>query len=277
MIIFWAKAIAALVAFLATVVSVLTNLPKALEAVKQLRGDGKSVDWSKVMRSKKVLVVTGLFAASLALGVLAYSDDDNPIKGGIRVVVPPFGNSSGTTFPTEKSITNPDGVKKTFEIDKFAWDAADTLRGILIDAGYENGFEVVGQSDMQDALNQIFLSRTPVFDESTQIELGKMLGANMMVMGNVSQVQVREHPRIGNTTYLTKKADVTIQITVKDPETLKLRFSRRYTASETDLQEDAKLFLNDNDLALKALMKALQKAKKDKDLPARLTKKEPKE
>lgn len=121
------------------------------------------------------------------LGFLVFSSGANCDVLKRTVLIPPFENLSSTKSMVSYEVsTNPhyDNPKRYFTIDRYS----EAPRGLVEDVLVNIGVEVVERQRVDQLLLEAE-ALTGFVNTENAIKLGKMLGANTIIMGTILNIQ----------------------------------------------------------------------------------------
>lgn len=124
-------------------------------------------------------------------GVMVFCSGANGEVLNRTVLIPPFENHSSTKSMVSYEVsTNPhqDNPKRYFTIDRYS----EAPRGLVEDVLVNMGVEVVERQRVDQLLLEAEALSGFVNTENA-IKLGKMLGANTIIMGTVLNIQNRQN------------------------------------------------------------------------------------
>jgi curli biogenesis system outer membrane secretion channel CsgG len=170
---------------------------------------------------------------NLLLPTLAHADDDadyTPV-----VLVPPFENQSKVHQKISYEVgtrTEEGRPNRTFTVDRFTEAPRSVFEDML---GNIDGVTVVERQRVDSFLVETeFGAMSGFVDQEKAVKLGKLLGANVVVMGTITDIrdETREFKGYGIQSKLT---DVRCQIRVRllDIETGTIRFSKIVKGTKT--------------------------------------------
>jgi hypothetical protein len=179
------------------------------------------------------------------------------------VLIPPFENLSSTKSMVSYEVsTNPnyDKPKRHFTIDRYS----ESPRGLLEDMLVNIGIEVVERQRVDQLLLEAE-ALSGFFNTENAIKLGKMLGANTIIMGTILNIQTRQNTFSG---YGIKTTGTTVicstRIRVIDIESGVVIFSKIYNGQAT-FQKSAYGANKDNDSAYTVIEDSLKMMADDTD------------
>lgn len=147
-------------------------------------------------------VAPGLLPTDNAGKLAALSESDRPLV----LCVPPFTLDTSDT-PTHAST-------------RYGREASRRIYPLLHNHRTA-AMKLTSDDDIAHALDRIERDQTGLYDEKTQIQVGKLLNASRMIVGEISVATVRSnHATLGGQQIHTRVADVSMTVAVLDPETL---------------------------------------------------------
>jgi hypothetical protein len=177
--------------------------------------------------------IEGMVYGVLLLIVLCVTANGEPNKR--IVLVPPFENHSSTkSIISYEVATNPQPghPKRYFAIDRYS----EAPRGLVEDLLVGSGVEVVERQRIDQLLLEADASYGIVNTEDA-IRLGKMLGANTILMGTILNIQTRQNTFSGYG--IQTSATVTtcsIRVRVIDIESGIVIFSKIYSGQTSSMR-----------------------------------------
>ena len=208
-----------------------------------------------------------MFAATGFLGRTEAADRKTPV-----VLVPPFENLSSAKAYTSYEVatsSNPNSPKRTFQVDRYTEAPRAVLEDIL---GAIPGVKIVERQRVDAILLESEFGRlSGLVDAEKAVKLGKLLGANAVVMGTVLDVSSRSKEFSGYG-IATRNTVVTgsVRIRVVDIESGHVSFSRISKGSATFLTSNFG-GVNNSDVAYAVIEGALENLRSDDDFKARMS------
>jgi len=203
-----------------------------------------------------ILIIIGLLSPKHT----AASKNDKPI-----VIVAPFENLSGVrsmiTYEVATS-SNPNNPKRSFRVDRYS----EAPRHILEDIVTNLGAVPVERQRLDALLLEIEFGRlSGLIDPVKAIKLGKMLGADTVIMGTIISVQSRKTKFKGYGISTTNEiVTCSIRVRIIDVESTKETFSKIVKGSATFSSSNFG-GVSDSDVAFTVIENALNNLKDDKD------------
>lgn len=206
------------------------------------------------------------------------SEAESPADAKPVVLVPPFENQSKShpKIAYQVGPGNKEGrPKRSFTVDRFTEAPRSILEDMLVNT---DGITIVERQRVDALLVETeFGAMSGLVDQEKAVKLGKLLGANVILMGTITDIseEVREFQGYG---IKTKKTDVTCQIRVRllDIETGAVRLSKvvkgtkSYSASTFGKSDTEKGKGDQDDRHFAAIEAALQQLDKDAQFKAGL-------
>lgn len=173
------------------------------------------------------LLFACLIPGSSAVGQPSADGDRKPV-----VLVPPFENVSKVHQNINYEVangTNPDRPKRRFVVDRLTEAPRSILENRLVNL---EGLTVLERQRIDALLVETQFGLSGLVDPEKAIKLGKMLGANLVVMGTVMDLHSEVVPFQGYG-IKTRNSKVFCQIRLRlvDIETGKIRFNKVYAGS----------------------------------------------
>jgi hypothetical protein len=179
------------------------------------------------------------------------------------VLIPPFENHSSTKSSISYEVAtnrHPYNHKRHFTIDRYS----EAPRGLVEDVLVNIGAEVVERQRVDQLLLETEAANGFVNTENA-IKLGKMLGANTIIMGTILSIQSRKNTFSG---YGIKTTGTTVvcstRIRVIDIESGVVVFSKIYSGQAT-FQNSEYSSNNDSDSAYTVIEDSIKMMAEDAD------------
>lgn len=220
------------------------------------------------MKRKEEVMIRALLIllALMAIGLLTPTSYVSATNSDIPIVlVAPFENLSGVrSMITYEAATgrHPDYPKRTFVVDRYSEAPKHILEDILINLGAK----VIERQRLDAILLETELGRlSGLVDPEKAIRLGKMLGANFIIMGTITNVGSRRE-RFSGYGISTSNEVVTCSVRVRaiDVRSGSVLFSMTVQGSGTFMSSNFG-GVNDSDVAYAVIQDALFKLKSDKN------------
>ena len=189
---------------------------------------------------------------------------DNANEDVVVVMVPPFENISGikamTTYETDVDAAKRENSR---QVDRYAEGPRAILEDILF--GMQS-VEVVERQRLDAMLRESGI--TGLVDSETAIQIGKVLGANTIVMGSVVNVRTStEETKAYGVQAKTTKVFASLRIRVIDIESGKLTFSQMIKGEKTYISSQFR-GLENSDIAFEVIESILDKLRDDEKFEA---------
>lgn len=185
----------------------------------------------------------------------------------VKVLVPPFENMSNAKAMIDYEVgtsNDPDHPKKrVFHIDRYTEAPRSVLEDLLV--GIEGVKVVERQRVDQLLLESQFSHLSGLVDTEKAVKLGKMLGANVLVMGTIEDVRT-ENKNFSGYGIRTENAKViaSIRLRVVDIETGHETYSNRIKGSATYMKSQFG-GVSSSDVAYEVIESALEQLKEDQN------------
>jgi hypothetical protein len=221
---------------------------------------------------KRHLSQTAAWAAALFL-LLGTADGQNKPdsrkepkkKGKYSIMVPGFENVSGVnawiTYEVDVG-TDPKRPTRRFRVDRYSEAPRGILEDVLINVP---GVSVIERQRLDLALLEVQRGQlSGVIDEATAVRLGKMLGANAILMGSILSVKEKKSefkgPRIRTKTV---KVESRVRVRLVQIEKGTSEWSKILRGSETYFSSQFG-GMTDSDVAYEVIEAALEQLREDK-------------
>jgi curli biogenesis system outer membrane secretion channel CsgG len=224
-----------------------------------------------------------LVIASLVGGPEVLAQSANEVGNKPVVLVPPFENQSKShhRISYEAGAGNKEGQpKRAYMVDRFTEAPRSILEDML---GKIDGLAVVERQRVDSLLVETeFGAMSGLVDQEKTVKLGKLLGANVIVMGTI--IDIRDDTREFNGYGVKSKSrDVVCQLRVRllDIETGTVRFSKivkgtkTYSESSYGKTDSGDRDRDNSDRHFAAVESALEKLNDDAKFKAALFGKKP--
>lgn len=210
--------ISAILGALAAIVAIAKDGPRVLQRRGPVVVRIFNAARDFLARRKALAMFTLLVASTLCLGIY-YADGakPTPTPGPNDVIhaesdrplvlcAPPFTLDTSDT-PTRAST-------------RYGREASRRIYALL-HSHRTADMKITNDDDIAHALDRIERDQTGLYDEKTQIQVGNLLNASRMVIGEISVATVRtNNATISGQQVNTRVADVSMTVAVLDPETL---------------------------------------------------------
>jgi curli biogenesis system outer membrane secretion channel CsgG len=199
------------------------------------------------------------------------AEETRPARKRLVVLVPPFENLSGARAMVAYEVstgTSPDNPKRRFYVDRYSEAPRAILEDILVNIP---GVSVVERQRLDALLLEgEFGSLSGLVDPAKAVKLGKMLGANAVIMGTIVQVGARTRNFHGYGVSTRNTAvTATLRIRVVNVESGRILCSKEVRGSASFLASQYG-GLDNSDVAFTVIQDALEKLRGDADFRARL-------
>jgi len=181
------------------------------------------------------------------------------------VLVPPFENLSNTKSMTSYEVAtsnSPDNPKRKFTIDRYS----EIPRGMVEDLLVQKGVNVVERQRVdQLLLESEFIRLSGLVTTENVIKMGKMLGANTIIMGTIQNIQSKKKTFSG---YSIKTSNIkvicSVRIRIIDIESGNIKFSKIFKGNA--LFESSNFGgETDSDVAYTVIEDAIEQLKDDEE------------
>lgn len=209
-----------------------------------------------------MVMASWLFLPDTVYAQTARSDE-------VAILVPPFENLSAARAMVNYEVatnSNPDHPKRSFRVDRYTEAPRAILEDIL---GEIEGINIVERQRVDAILLEADFGRfSGLVDPEKAVKLGKLLGANYIVMGSILDVRTTT-TNFSGYGVRTKNAEVksSIRLKVVDGETGKIVYS---TITKGAVTYPSTQFggVSSSDVAYEVLEDALEKLRADEKFKA---------
>lgn len=235
-----------------------------------VRAARHALDYLAQRKALAMLVL--LAAASLCFGTY-YAMDGKADASVVPTTTPPSTHSTG-----EASGPNASDRPLVVCAPPFTLDTGDTptrastrygregSRRIyaLLNSQRTTNMKITSEEDIAHAIDLIERDQTGLYDEKTQIRVGKLLNASRLVIGEISIASVRSNnATISGQQVNTRIADVSMTVAVLDPETLERTCIRTLSGRATFVVAPGNQPPADDTLLMQAINAAINKLATD--------------
>lgn len=209
--------------------------------------------------------VSHAFMAFLALSLITPVRNTSGTRNAKPfVLVVPFENLSSVRAMITYEVatgTHPDRPKRSFRVDRYSEAPRHILEDILINLGAR----VVERQRLDAILFETKFGKfSGLVDPDRAIRLGKMVGANSIIMGTITDVRSRREKFSGyGITTTNDVVTCSIRVRVMDVESGSVRFSMIVRGSETFMSSSIG-GVSDSDVAYAVIEDALEKLRADR-------------
>ncbi len=145
-----------------------------------------------------------------------------------KILVPPFQNLSKAKSMISYEVatsSDPNNPKRSFRVDQYSEAPREILEDIILGI---DGVEVVERQRIDSLLLEMDLGRfSGLVDVSQAVQIGKMLGADSVIMGSILYVRTRESKFSG---YGIKTKNITVECSIRirliDIESSRVSYSK---------------------------------------------------
>lgn len=179
------------------------------------------------------------------------------------VLIPPFENLSQEKSMSQIEIAtskDPNNPKRYFTVDRYT----EIPRAILEDMLIVQGIEVVERQRLdQMLLEHEFIRLSGLVDTENAIKIGKLLGANSIIMGTIVNIHTIDKSFSGYAIKTeVKKVRCSIRIRLIDIESGKIKYSKIVKGSVSFMKSEYG-GLSDSDVAYSVIEATLEKLPED--------------
>lgn len=206
-----------------------------------------------------LIIMCFVFSSIVDEGVIAKKTDP------LIVLIPPFENLSGARSMVTYEVgtsSNPNNPKKRYTVDRYS----EIPRSILEDLMISKGVRVIERQRLDQLLQESdFIRLSGLVDTTNAIKIGKMLGANTIVMGTINNIQCKKSTFSGyGIRRKTTTVHCSIRVRIIDIESGNIVFSK-FVKGQTAYESSNFSSTSDSDVAYSVIEETLTKLENDED------------